>query len=1036
MIEFTKLTDSTAYYDHNVLLERLTHGIQRSNRDVIFVMGSSLTAACEPNGRGVPGVDGVIKLITDEFGDEQRLDLTHNLATADNPYQEAFRFLLGRRSPQSANEIIRKAVASARHDAVANATGYTLSGSTSEEACRGFEADISGWALTPGVTALGQLAVDYPERFGRTILTTNFDPLIGVSIASAGGTSFRTFLHRDGNLAQTEGDGSHVVHLHGYWYGSDTLHTGRQLNQPRPQLRSSLAHMLRNRTVVIMAYGGWDDVFTQALVEVVMDDNAYPEIIWCFYDRVPKMRKQLLQLLTPGIDGGRVSIYGGVNCHTFLPALHTTWLDLETPTARTRRLPLRPELTVQIIPLEQSSVERARIAKDSKRVRPLLANAEQDRPPVVDFLVGRQSDLEELETFNYKIAFITGIGGQGKSALAAKLFSSKATLAKFDHRLWRDCKEQSDTFEDHLVHLIEALNDGRVLSNELSKQPIEDLTELFCSLTFDLRLFVIFDNVDHYVDLESWVLTGAAGKFVDGFLKSTTSTKILYTCRPRINESSQDILSKPLEGISFPATQELFLLRRAKAPEESISKAHRITGGHAFWLDLLAAQVVQRQPPVALDDLLKNIASGLGEIPDATLRSIWESLREREQVVLQSLAETLRPTTMLQLSSYLSTRMRFNRLTKAIRVLRDLNLLVMKEFNDDLGYELHPVIRAFIHKTFRREQRVWFIEAILTIYASFFGVHRQELSRRAAPDIVRRWLEGAELCINAGKYAEALTRLEEVRHAVRRRESPGEFVRVTEHLLASSNVIEISKMMYFDSVFHSYHRNLANLGRRQDARMALDTYEETLVGKDARYINFCNMQTYMHWVAEDFVTAIKWGLEGWELKSGSGVDTTYSTEHNLALAQRDSGAIDPALKYFVGTNNITDVLNPKKVESRQDGSFYGNIGRCFHLMGQIDSALVCYTKSARLVEKEDDDGDQENQAFIRQWIGELLISKKEVSTALYFLVAAREKWRMVSPPKAERVQRTINSQAPDGPLPQPDNAEIFALRWIAAGGTN
>ena len=61
------------------------------------------------------------------------------------------------------------------------------------------------------------------------MLTTNFDPLIGVSISAAGGTSFRTILHRDGNISLTEGDGSHIVYLHGYWFGSDTLHTPRLL---------------------------------------------------------------------------------------------------------------------------------------------------------------------------------------------------------------------------------------------------------------------------------------------------------------------------------------------------------------------------------------------------------------------------------------------------------------------------------------------------------------------------------------------------------------------------------------------------------------------------------------------------------------------------------------------------------------------------------------------------------------------------------------------------------------------------------------
>ena len=182
-----------------------------TGKPIVFLVGSALTAPATSGAAGVPGVDGVIALISEEFDDERKLELTHCLAGSDNPYQEAFRFLLGRRGPQAANEVIRKAVASARNPADGNRASYVLNGSTSDQACRAFDADISGWVLSPGVAALGELAANYTDRFGRTILTTNFDPLIEVAIAASGGTSFRTFLHRDGNLGQTDGDGSHVV---------------------------------------------------------------------------------------------------------------------------------------------------------------------------------------------------------------------------------------------------------------------------------------------------------------------------------------------------------------------------------------------------------------------------------------------------------------------------------------------------------------------------------------------------------------------------------------------------------------------------------------------------------------------------------------------------------------------------------------------------------------------------------------------------------------------------------------------------------
>ena len=650
--DYTALSDQGDYYDSKALLARLSNGMLDSERQIVFVLGSALTAPACSGERGVPNVDSIIELISAELTADESQDLSRLMAGAANRYQEAFHFLIGSRGPQAANLVIRKAVASARLDSVARGSGYELNLSTSEEACRAFEADAAGWHLTPGVKALGDLAVGYPSRFGKVMLTTNFDPLIGVSISSAGGTSFRTILHRDGNIALTDGDGSHIVYLHGYWYGSDTLHTPRQLNQARPQLRASLANLLRNQIVVVLAYGGWDDAFTQALVDVVIDDNAYPEVIWCFRDEVPRVRTQLLELLRPGLDRGRISFYGGVDCHSFLPALAERWRGLEDPHIARKPLPLRPAQTEPT----NVGVDSQRGTADFSpidRPRIQLTNTEADRPPVIDYYVGRKEDLDDLQQAEFRIGFITGMGGQGKSALAAKFFSSDESDARYDHRLWRDCKEQSEKFEDHLIHLIEALNDGRVLGGELSKQPIDTLADLFCLLTRDFKILIIFDNIDHYVDLERGILIGPAGAFSSRFLSNESAATIIFTCRPSIIISSPAVFGKRLEGIDLAATRELFRLRQANASDKSVEDAHEKTRGHAFWLDLLAAQVAARSPTISLDDLVENIALGTGEIPDTTLRSIWQSLREREQIVLQALAETLRPVSAGRLSDYL-----------------------------------------------------------------------------------------------------------------------------------------------------------------------------------------------------------------------------------------------------------------------------------------------------------------------------------------------------------------------------------------------
>ncbi len=74
-----------------------------------------------------------------------------------------------------------------------------------------------------------------------------------------------------------------MVHLHGFWRDFDTLHTQAQLTNPRPKLAKSLQRLLEKRTLIVAAYGGWDDFFTRALIELMNDEQAKLDVIWCFY---------------------------------------------------------------------------------------------------------------------------------------------------------------------------------------------------------------------------------------------------------------------------------------------------------------------------------------------------------------------------------------------------------------------------------------------------------------------------------------------------------------------------------------------------------------------------------------------------------------------------------------------------------------------------------------------------------------------------------------------------------------------------------
>lgn len=162
------------------------------------------------------------------------------------------------------------------------------------------------------------------------------------------------------------------------------------------------------------------------------------------------------------------------------------------------------------------------------------------------------------------------------------------------------------------------------------------------------------------------------------------------------------------------------------------------------------------------------------------------------------------------------------------------------------------------------------------------------------------------------------------------------------------------------------------------------------------------------------------------------MDTQFDTEHNLALAQRDAGMVDEALRVFLKGIDLGAVIDPDEFDETWYHAFYGNVGRCLHLMGQIEPALVCYRKSAILLQSAHAK-HIEDQGYIRLWIGELLIAKGEFCAGSRFLTAAMKKWELVSPGRNAAIDAKL-SELMDNlgdckPLSE-RNIERYCVAWI------
>lgn len=288
--------------------ELLTAAIS-TKRPVAFLVGAPLSLK---DGVGVPGVTEVLELIRDEIRRcaakaLPRFEAALNGKTGGDAYQEAMKWLGRNISQDAINDVIKAAVLKAR-----NASAPELTSG---------DGNHVDWNIPNGTANLGELVARESARFIGPILTTNFDPLISMAVQSFGGQTGRYVLTADGTVSGPTVDGfCTVIHLHGFWRDSDTLHTQVQLTNPRPKLTKSLQRLLQGRTLIVAAYGGWDDVFTRALVDLMNDEQAPLDVIWCFWendaDRVKERYGKLLDTVKPAIIMNRFRAFGGIDCHS------------------------------------------------------------------------------------------------------------------------------------------------------------------------------------------------------------------------------------------------------------------------------------------------------------------------------------------------------------------------------------------------------------------------------------------------------------------------------------------------------------------------------------------------------------------------------------------------------------------------------------------------------------------------------------------------------------------------------------------------
>ena len=496
--------------------------------------------------------------------------------------------------------------------------------------------------------------------------------------------------------------------------------------------------------------------------------------------------------------------------------------------------------------------------------------------------------------------FITGMGGQGKSALAGRFLKQHAMSldGRFEFWDWRDCREESDRLSTQLLRLIERLSDGAIDVSQIDVANTHAVVAILFRVLKDRRALLVFDNVDQYVDLETCKPVKGLDVLVSEAEARNHQRLFLFTCRLDVQVDESRATRVLLTGLSELETTDLIVARGVPTADCHLAgELHQTTEGHPLWVSLIAMQAIRHRE--GLRGALDLIQRGGATLPETT-RTLWGMLNEQQRNVLRTMAELDRPEPESRLLDLLPGA-NVNRVNRALKALRSFHLIeVRAPARGEPLLGLHPIIREFVRTSFPRKDREKHVGAILDFLDRMIGRFKSLLQQEPSYEILEHWIRKADLQITFRHFDEATSTIAEIAYPLVNRGYSEELIRLGRRLLSEVDWAEAcASYTDFDAVFSRCVKEMIESGHDGVGDL-LARYEAAILGKSSQYILLCDLRCYDDWYAGRLDSAIRWGRQGQELKDGSRVDTSYSTEQHLALSLRDAGLVADALGVFLG----------------------------------------------------------------------------------------------------------------------------------------
>jgi len=642
----------------------------------------------------------------------------------------------------------------------------------------------------------------------------------------------------------------------------------------------------------------------------------------------------------------------------------------------------------------------------------------RDHPPAIPVFVGRSVYIKRLLDPRIRVAAITGIGGEGKSTLAAKIYElarKKQTPTNFNKFGWCDLRDLEMPLHDKLLSLLEELSEGEETKQKYCDEHINDTISRFESHLNREDCLIVFDNADAFADKDLSVFTGKLKLIFDNLTSVLSRSLVIFTCRSAITDYHFSFLEVPIKGLSYSEAYELaqeFDIVEKKLDEPTLEYIHRNTNGHALWLNVIFAQI--RIDRIDANKVHK-IISGQPDLLDVQLlSSIWQSLSKNEKEIVWTISAFTRPHDINKIER--ASKIAYQKCHKILQRLVRLRLILEVDVGGEAYYDLHPIIKMKAKSECQTKKKVQLINRVIGVLSfGDWGKLRTIIKvSDSYPSDIERYVECAEIALENKNHKLAIEYIKNLSEPLLKYGEDSKFIKLCRLLFQDldPDEFEIGINEDLSKIYESFMKSLLQQGEFHEVDDYLSDLDKSI--KTIKQFEFyAELQGYCLWFQDLFTDAVEFMEDAIRRIKERGETVSADIFYNLALAKRDSGQIDEALDFFIGKRDL-ETIEAWDPDSEDDFSAdVGNISRCYYLKGDFKNSLRLCKKSVQYLEKGATRDIKVNHGYGLLWIADIYIKMGSYQEAADYVRKAIDVWQEYCPSRLKKIRNHIKEYPRD-----------------------